>query len=148
MGDKPSLRAPFQHRRVASADAKLNGLFSNVVGVTTPLHHSRLAANKATPSSVSGHGSDVDSDVESNANSAELRGNLSKWTNYMHGWQTRFIVLKNGQLSYYKSEEDSDFGCRGAMSLFKATVKVRGLVLCFIDDVIFTCRSVRWPRLS
>lgn len=32
----------------------------------------------------------------------ELRGYLSKWTNYIHGWQPRFIVLKDGTLSYYK----------------------------------------------
>lgn len=54
----------------------------------------------------------------------ELRGYLSKWTNYIHGWQPRFIVLKDGTLSYYKSEQESDFGCRGAISLQKATVKV------------------------
>lgn len=55
---------------------------------------------------------------------AELKGYLSKWTNYIHGWQPRYIVLRNGTLSYYKSEVDSDFGCRGAISLHKATIKV------------------------
>ncbi len=55
---------------------------------------------------------------------AELRGYLSKWTNYIHGWQMRYIVLKNAQLSYYKSEQESDFGCRGAISLYKAVIKV------------------------
>lgn len=138
MGDQPSLRAPFQHRRVASADAKLNGLFSGV-SVNTPLHHARLGAKTATTTSASGHGSDVDSDVESNAQSAELQGYLSKWTNYMHGWQARYIVLKNGQLSYYKSEEDSDFGCRGAMSLFKATVKVSEWNLCYVFFSYISC---------
>lgn len=54
----------------------------------------------------------------------ELQGTLSKWTNYIHGWQTRFIVLKDGTLSYYKSEQDSGFGCRGSISLYKATIKV------------------------
>ena len=29
-------------------------------------------------------------------------GNLSKWTNYLHGWQDRYIVLRDGTLSYYK----------------------------------------------
>ena len=28
--------------------------------------------------------------------SNELANNLFKWTNYIHGWQERFIVLKNG----------------------------------------------------
>lgn len=54
----------------------------------------------------------------------ELRGYLSKWTNYIYGWQPRYIVLKDGTLSYYKSESESDFGCRGAISLSKATIKV------------------------
>lgn len=54
----------------------------------------------------------------------ELQGTLSKWTNYIHGWQTRFIVLKDGTLSYYKSEQDSGFGCRGSISLYKANIKV------------------------
>lgn len=54
----------------------------------------------------------------------ELRGYLSKWTNYIHGWQPRYIVLKDGTLSYYKSESESDLGCRGAISLQKATIKV------------------------
>lgn len=55
---------------------------------------------------------------------AELRGYLSKWTNYIHGWQQRYIVLKNAQLSYYKSEQESELGCRGAISLYKAVIKV------------------------
>lgn len=44
-----------------------------------------------------------DSESELNCNSVpELKGYLSKWTNYIHGWQPRFIVLKDGTLSYYK----------------------------------------------
>lgn len=42
-------------------------------------------------------------DSETELNSVpELKGYLSKWTNYIHGWQPRFIVLKDGTLSYYK----------------------------------------------
>lgn len=55
----------------------------------------------------------------------EFQDNLSKWTNYLHGWQDRYIVLKDGTLSYYKSENDTSYGCRGAVSLSKATVTVR-----------------------
>ncbi|CAD7003386.1 unnamed protein product [Ceratitis capitata] len=64
-----------------------------------------------------------DSENEYLDNNIELRGYLSKWTNYIYGWQPRYIVLKNGTLSYYKSESESDFGCRGAISLSKATIK-------------------------
>ena len=57
----------------------------------------------------------------------ELNGTLSKWTNYIHGWQDRFIVLKDGTLSYYKSENDTAFGCRGAVSLNRAAITVSAI---------------------
>lgn len=66
-----------------------------------------------------------DSDFESSL--PEFQDSLSKWTNYLHGWQDRFIVLKDGTLSYYKSENDTSYGCRGAVSLSKATVTVIGV---------------------
>lgn len=75
-----------------------------------------------------GTNSNTDDDYSDNERLAsfvpELKGYLSKWTNYIHGWQSRFIVLKNGTLSYYKSEQESDLGCRGSISLYKATIKV------------------------
>lgn len=67
---------------------------------------------------------DVDEEGSDGVIVPELQGTLSKWTNYIHGWQTRFIVLKDGTLSYYKSEQDSGFGCRGSISLYKANIKV------------------------
>lgn len=45
-----------------------------------------------------------DSDHDTNCTVPELKGYLSKWTNYIHGWQPRFIVLKDGTLSYYKRQ--------------------------------------------
>ena len=69
-------------------------------------------------------------------NEPELQGYLSKWTNYLHGWQPRFIVLKNGTLSYYKNEDESDFGCRGSISLQKAKIKV----------IILAKDSGQWAR--
>lgn len=65
-----------------------------------------------------------ESDVEAMPTEIILKGYLSKWTNYIHGWQPRYMVLQDKTLSYYKSEEDSDFGCRGLISLQKATIKV------------------------
>lgn len=32
----------------------------------------------------------------------ELKGWLSKWTNYLKGYQKRWFVLSNGTLSYYR----------------------------------------------
>ena len=53
-----------------------------------------------------------------------LEGVLSKWTNYLHGWQDRYFILKSGNLSYYKSEFDMAYGCRGSVSLGRAKVLV------------------------
>lgn len=54
----------------------------------------------------------------------DISGILSKWTNYIHGWQDRFFVLKDGNLSYYKSEQDLQFGCRGSISVLRAAIRV------------------------
>lgn len=64
------------------------------------------------------------SEDSDNENQEELAGVLSKWTNYIHGWQERYIVLSNNTLSYYKSEQERGYGCRGALSLTKAVIKV------------------------
>ena len=56
-------------------------------------------------------------------------GTLSKWTNYIHGWQDRFFALKEGTLVYYKSQLETDFGCRGAITVDKATVKPHEVTL-------------------
>ncbi|GAB0208073.1 ceramide transfer protein-like [Grus japonensis] len=54
----------------------------------------------------------------------ELCGVLSKWTNYIHGWQDRWVVLKSNTLSYYKSEDETEYGCRGSICLNKAVITV------------------------
>ncbi|KAJ8949280.1 hypothetical protein NQ318_022796 [Aromia moschata] len=77
-----------------------------------------------------------DSDVE---NQNELAGVLSKWTNYIHGWQDRYIVLKNGTLSYYKSEQERGYGCRGALSLAKAVIKPHEFDECRFDVSVNDC---------
>ncbi|CAH1115047.1 unnamed protein product [Psylliodes chrysocephalus] len=77
-----------------------------------------------------------DSDVE---NLNEFSGVLSKWTNYIHGWQDRYIVLKNGTLSYYKSEQESGYGCRGALSIAKAVIKPHEFDECRFDISVNDC---------
>ncbi|XP_064390808.1 ceramide transfer protein-like [Halichondria panicea] len=51
-----------------------------------------------------------------------MKGSLSKWTNYIHGWQERYFMLDGGLLSYFKSETDSQYGCRGSISLHKTKI--------------------------
>ncbi|XP_051169863.1 ceramide transfer protein [Leptopilina boulardi] len=86
-----------------------------------------------------GDADDIDEEGSDGVVIPELQGNLSKWTNYIHGWQSRFIVLKNGTLSYYRSEQDSGFGCRGSISLFKADIKAHEFDECRFDVSVNDC---------
>ena len=83
----------------------------------------------------------------------------SKWTNYIHGWQgkylnsaknvnividillfsDRYIALKDGTLVYYKSQLETDFGCRGAISIDKATIKSHELDELRFDVSVSDC---------
>lgn len=69
----------------------------------------------------------------------ELQGYLNKWTNFLHGWQKRYFVLKNGTLLYFKSQSETECGCRGAISLLKATVKVHEVDDCRFDVSLNDC---------
>ncbi|XP_040012306.1 ceramide transfer protein-like isoform X3 [Xiphias gladius] len=80
----------------------------------------------------SSSGSDEDVDPES-GQPAELGGVLSKWTNYIHGWQDRWVVLKNNTLSYYKSEDEREYGCRGSLCLSKAVITPHEFDECRFD---------------
>lgn len=40
-------------------------------------------------------------------------GVLSKWANYIFGWQERYVVLSRGIVSYFKSKDEVDRLCRG-----------------------------------
>ncbi|XP_068166339.1 ceramide transfer protein-like isoform X2 [Antennarius striatus] len=80
----------------------------------------------------SSSGSDEDVDPES-GQPLELGGILSKWTNYIHGWQDRWVVLKNNTLSYYKSEDEREYGCRGSLCLSKAVITPHEFDECRFD---------------
>uniref|UniRef100_A0A3P8S4C9 Ceramide transfer protein n=1 Tax=Amphiprion percula TaxID=161767 RepID=A0A3P8S4C9_AMPPE len=64
---------------------------------------------------------------------AEFSGVLSKWTNYIHGWQDRWVVLKNNTLSYYKSQDETEYGCRGSLCLSKAVITPHEFDECRLD---------------
>ncbi|XP_029649707.1 ceramide transfer protein isoform X3 [Octopus sinensis] len=63
----------------------------------------------------------------------EKHGTLSKWTNYLHGWQDRYVVLKDGTFSYFKSASETAYGCRGAVSLNRACVTPHPFDECRFD---------------
>ncbi|XP_006124328.1 ceramide transfer protein isoform X1 [Pelodiscus sinensis] len=77
-------------------------------------------------------GSEEDPETESGP-PVELCGVLSKWTNYIHGWQDRWVVLKNNTLSYYKSEDETEYGCRGSICLSKAVITPHDFDECRFD---------------
>lgn len=85
------------------------------------------------------------SDSASLVESSDLKGALQKWTNYIHGWQERYIVVSGRNLMYYKSENESGFGCRGSIALSKATIKVNFMFRCNIVKYV-TCRMLNITR--
>lgn len=68
----------------------------------------------------------TDSDDESidTPTAPTIQGTLSKWTNYIHGWQDRWFILRDGTLAYFKSESELVLGCRGSITIGPATVEV------------------------
>ncbi|XP_034094659.1 ceramide transfer protein-like isoform X2 [Gymnodraco acuticeps] len=66
----------------------------------------------------------------------DLSGVLSKWTNYIHGWQDRWVVLKNNTLSYYKSQDETEYGCRGSLCLSKAVITPHEFDECRLDITV------------
>nr|XP_053636517.1 ceramide transfer protein-like isoform X2 [Cherax quadricarinatus] len=69
----------------------------------------------------------------------ELQGTVSKWTNYIHGWQNRYMVLKDGTMSYYRNPDETAFGCRGSISVQKAHVKPHEIDECRFDVCLNDC---------
>ncbi len=68
----------------------------------------------------------------------ELGTILYKWTNYIHGWQERFVILKDGVLSYYKNSTETQYGCRGAIALKEAIIFPHELGLYFKKEKYFS----------
>uniref|UniRef100_A0A8C1ZKS8 Ceramide transfer protein n=1 Tax=Cyprinus carpio TaxID=7962 RepID=A0A8C1ZKS8_CYPCA len=101
---------------------------------SSPLSNGRLLPDSQSWNS---SGSDEDLDVEPgpgpHGGVAEFGGVLSKWTNYIHGWQDRWVVLKNNTLSYYKSQDEREYGCRGSLCLSKAVITPHEFDECRMD---------------
>ncbi|EJD03880.1 uncharacterized protein FOMMEDRAFT_167188 [Fomitiporia mediterranea MF3/22] len=51
-----------------------------------------------------------------------LKGYLSKYTNVAKGYNTRWFVLKNGVLSYYRHQDDEHVASRGSIAMKSATL--------------------------
>ncbi|CAF0711571.1 unnamed protein product [Brachionus calyciflorus] len=57
------------------------------------------------------------------SNNGNMSGYLLKWTNYIKGYQKRWISINNGLLSYFRSPNEMDHTCRGAINLANATIQ-------------------------
>ena len=58
----------------------------------------------------------------SGPNIGNMSGHLYKWTNYIKGYQRRWISINNGLLSYFRSPNEMDHTCRGAINLANASI--------------------------
>ncbi|CAG9783629.1 unnamed protein product [Diatraea saccharalis] len=65
-----------------------------------------------------------------------MEGILWKWTNYWNGWQTRWFILENGILSYYKSQEEVNQGCKGSVKVSVCQINVNNIDNTRLDLVI------------
>eukprot|EP01137_Pigoraptor_chileana_P012602 Opistho-2@65150 len=65
--------------------------------------------------------------------SPRCEGMLQKWTNYVSGWQPRFVVLGDGTLSYFLSRSEALQSSRGSINVANATVKVHPTDGCRFD---------------
>ncbi|KAI0303969.1 Oxysterol-binding protein-domain-containing protein [Russula brevipes] len=52
-----------------------------------------------------------------------LKGYLNKYTNVARGYSTRWFVLKDGVLSYYRHQEDEQVASRGSISMKTAILR-------------------------
>ncbi|KAG6877723.1 hypothetical protein C0993_004660 [Termitomyces sp. T159_Od127] len=53
-----------------------------------------------------------------------MKGYLNKYTNVAKGYNTRWFVLKNGILSYYRHQSDETIASRGSISLKSAILRL------------------------
>ena len=81
-----------------------------------------LSGSEPDDNVVGGNSSNGEEEAEQEI--PKMKGTLNKWTNYLHGWQERYFIVGEGILSYYKSEFDTQFGCRGSICLHKVRVLV------------------------
>ncbi|XP_061656914.1 ceramide transfer protein-like isoform X2 [Syngnathoides biaculeatus] len=92
-----------------------------------------MSDNQSWNSSGSEEDSEPREETGNSAGGGVFSGVLSKWTNYIHGWQDRWVVRKNNTLSYYKSQDETEYGCRGSLCLSKAVVTPHEFDECRLD---------------
>ncbi|KAF1743616.1 hypothetical protein MXB_50, partial [Myxobolus squamalis] len=71
-----------------------------------------------------GHSGTNGGDLVEFGDKNSYQGFLFKWTNYLYGWQKRYVVLYNGKLSYSLNPNDPQCNFHGVVSLLNANLKV------------------------
>ncbi|KAH7100623.1 Oxysterol-binding protein-domain-containing protein [Auriculariales sp. MPI-PUGE-AT-0066] len=55
-----------------------------------------------------------------------MKGHLNKYVNVAKGYSTRWFVLRDGVLSYYRNQADEGIASRGSIAMKSATLKTTG----------------------
>eukprot|EP00127_Corallochytrium_limacisporum_P001102 Clim_evm13s39 gene=Clim_evmTU13s39 len=111
------MKGPFHRRQGSSTSAKGHRRTPSRASTHTypfPEENGRLGSGR----SISSYHSQSASELPHQALT------LQKWTNYFMGWQPRYFTLLGGVLSYYTSQEEAQYGCRGSINLKDAEVRV------------------------
>lgn len=72
----------------------------------------RFSMQRSTDDDISGDETDSSGDAGGPDDLSYLpskEGYMLKWTNYFHGWQSRYLVLTEGTLSYFKTREEDSY---------------------------------------
>jgi hypothetical protein len=86
----------------------------------TTTHMSAKSPSMASLSLSPSAGRNVPSDQLAHS---QMKGYLSKWTNMARGYRTRFFVLHDGHISYYRDAEEQGRASRGTISMSVAQVE-------------------------
>ncbi|THH03314.1 hypothetical protein EW145_g6356 [Phellinidium pouzarii] len=79
--------------------------------------------------------------ANSSTESPALKGYLSKYTNVARGYNTRWFVLKNGVLSYYRHQDDENIASRGSIAMKSAILKYNSSTAALADKLRFEVHS-------
>ncbi|TDL22435.1 hypothetical protein BD410DRAFT_722955 [Rickenella mellea] len=76
-----------------------------------------------------------------NSEPPSLKGYLNKYTNVAKGYNTRWFVLKDGVLSYYRHQEDENVASRGSIAMKTAVLKCSSSPAYSVDKLRFEIHS-------
>ncbi|CAI8021088.1 Pleckstrin homology domain-containing family A member 8 [Geodia barretti] len=77
-----------------------------------------------------------------------MQGTLCKWTNYMSGWQQRWVVLDGSTLAYYLAATEVHQGCRGSFKVTSCDIHVHPTDHLRFDIVMPGGRQVLYLKAS